>query len=128
MVNISTRGRVGRDEDVLISGFILEAEGGVDVVVRAIGPSLEDKGVADALQNPQLALVDGNGNSVVNDDWQDDQRSEIQATKLEPKDPREAAIRARLTPENYTGVVRGKGGSTGVGLVEFYSLPPSTGQ
>jgi hypothetical protein len=28
-----------------------------------------------------------------------------------------------LVPGNYTAIVRGKGGSTGVGLVEAYNLP-----
>jgi hypothetical protein len=36
---------------------------------------------------------------------------------------REAAIIATLPPGNYTGVMNGVGGSTGVGPVEVYNLP-----
>jgi hypothetical protein len=40
LVNISTRGRVGQGEDVLIGGFITRGAAKATVVVRAIGPSL----------------------------------------------------------------------------------------
>ncbi|MGI9086784.1 MAG: hypothetical protein ACR2HH_03425 [Chthoniobacterales bacterium] len=34
-----------------------------------------------------------------------------------------AAIVATLTPGNYTAIVRGVGGTTGIGLVEVFRLP-----
>jgi hypothetical protein len=122
IVNISTRGRVGKDDNVLIGGFIVEGAG-TDVLVRAIGPSLSDDGIAEELENPTLQLFDANGNSTFNDDWQTDQKQEIEQTSIAPSDPREAAIRATLPAGNYTAVVRGVGNTEGVGLVEFYALP-----
>ena len=41
---------------------------------------------------------------------------------MAPSHDREAAIVAAFEPGNYTAVVRGKGGSTGIGLVELYDL------
>jgi hypothetical protein len=123
IVNISTRGRVGTGENVLIGGFIIEGNDTADVLVRAIGPSLAEQGVADELRNPTLELFDANGNSTFNDDWQSDQKQEIEATGIPPRDPREAAIRAQLSAGNYTIIMSGAGETEGVGLVEFYALP-----
>jgi hypothetical protein len=48
----------------------------------------------------------------------------VNATQLAPTDDREAAIVAPfLTPGNYTAVVEGKDGATGVALVEAYRIP-----
>ena len=56
MANISTRGFVQDGENVLIGGFI-SAGGATDrVVVRAMGSSLSDLGIANALQDPMLEL------------------------------------------------------------------------
>jgi hypothetical protein len=41
---------------------------------------------------------------------------------LNPTDSRESAIIASLPAGNYTAIVRGKNGTTGVGLVEAYRL------
>ena len=123
--NISTRGFVGTGGNVLIGGFILEGSGTADLLVRAIGPSLSSKGVANALADPTLELVDPNGNSTSNDDWRSDQEAEIEETTIPPSDDREAAIRATLPAGDYTAIVRGADGSTGVALVEIYNLESS---
>ena len=41
---------------------------------------------------------------------------------LAPSDSREAATVAWPIPGAYTAIVQGKGGQTGVGLIEVYSL------
>ena len=46
LVNMSTRGSVGTDDDVLISGFIVGDVGSATVIVRALGPSLASSGVS----------------------------------------------------------------------------------
>jgi hypothetical protein len=59
-----------------------------------------------------------------NDDWEIPQILAVRATNLVPTDDRESAIVAPfLTPGNYTAVVRGKGKTTGVALVELYRIP-----
>jgi len=129
LVNISTRGFVSTGDNVMIGGFIVRGGLGVDgagseeVLVRAIGPSLTQRGVPNALQDPTLDLHDGNGAIIAsNDNWKDTQQSEIQATGLAPSDDRESAILAILIQGNYTAIVRGKNNTTGVGLVEVYKV------
>jgi hypothetical protein len=92
-------------------------------VVRAIGPSLGQFGLTNALQDPTLSLYDSNGNVMaINDNWRDGQQPEVAAAGLAPTDDREAAIFASLTPGAYTAIVTGKGSATGVGLVEAYNV------
>ena len=125
LANISTRGFIDTGDNVMIGGFIIGPEGLGDttVLVRAIGPSLADFGVANALEEPTLDLFDGNGTLLsTNDDWMDTQETEIEATGLAPTDDRESAILATLPPGGYTAIVRGVGDTTGVGLVEVYHL------
>ena len=123
VVNISTRGRVQSGESVMIGGLILQGDAPTRILVRAIGPSLTSSGVAGALQDPTLELYNGNGELVqANDNWRDSQESEITGTTLQPGDNKEAAISATLIPGNYTAIVRGKGDTTGVALVEAYNL------
>ena len=122
LANISSRGFVETGENVMIGGFIVGSS--TRVVVRAIGPSLAAAGVAGALQDPMLRLVDVNGTEVrANDDWKSDQRAEIEATGIPPGDERESALVANLAAGSYTAIVRGKNNTAGVGLVEVYNVP-----
>jgi len=122
LANISTRGYVGADDDVLIGGFVV-GTGLAEVVVRALGPTLAQFDVADALADPMLELHDGNGSVTTNDDWQSGDGFDLIPASLQPPDPRESALHLSLPPGNYTAVVRGKGGAVGVALVEAYNLP-----
>ena len=123
--NISTRGFVETDTNVMIGGFILGgANGDANVLIRAIGPSLTPLGVAGALSDPTLELHDVNGALIEsNDNWKDTQQSEIEATELQPQNDLESAIFKTLAPGAYTAIVAGQGGLTGVALVEVYRLP-----
>ena len=124
--NISTRGFVDTGNNVMIGGFILgpEEAQNANVLVRAIGPSLTDFGVTDALADPVLELHDANGALITsNDNWRSDQETEIEATGLQPTNDLESAIFMNLAPSSYTAIVSGSGGSTGVALVEIYRLP-----
>jgi hypothetical protein len=60
-----------------------------------------------------------------NDDWQQSaSASDIQALGLAPSKPAESAVLLPLVrPGGYTAVLRGKNGTTGVGLVELYNIP-----
>jgi hypothetical protein len=91
--------------------------------VRALGPTLRNFGIAEALQDPSLELRDPNGTIVAeNDDWKATQRTEIEATGLPPTDDAESAVLNKLAPGPYTAIVRGKKNSVGIGLVEVYNL------
>jgi hypothetical protein len=49
--------------------------------------------------------------------------SEIQASVFAPSNILESAILITLEPGAYTAVVSGAGGTTGVGIVEVFTLP-----
>jgi hypothetical protein len=126
LLNISTRMRVETGDNALIGGFIVTGDQPKRVILRAIGPSLTQNGVADALADPTLELVRGDGTSLMfNDNWKDTQRGEIEATTIPPADDAEAAIVRTLDPGSYTAIVRGKNNATGVGLIEAYDLAQS---
>ena len=130
--NISSRGFVETNDNVMIGGFIVggdNADGKATVLVRAIGPSLTGSGLQDVLPDPTLELHDGNGGTVatndnwkVNDQTQQSQESAVRATTISPTNDLESAIVTTLSPGPYTAVVRGKNAGTGVALVEVYNL------
>ena len=100
-----------------------EVTAALKVVVRALGPTLSNFGVANALADPTLELRDTNGNLIQsNDNWRSTQQAEIIATGLAPPNDAESAIVATLAPSNYTMIVRGVNSTTGVALVEVYRL------
>lgn len=123
--NISARGSVGTGDEVLIGGFIVggSALANNSVVARAIGPSLSDAGISNPLQDPVLELHNASGVVIAtNDNWQETQKEQITATGLAPADEKESAIYATLPAGNYTAVVRGAGNTTGLALMEVYSV------
>ena len=131
LANISTRGFVQTGDNVMIGGFIVVTQP-TRVIIRAIGPSLTQFGVADALANPQLELRDATSLIARNDDWQttqlggiilNNQVAEIQDSELAPANPGESVIVATLQPGSYTAIARGVSNTTGNALVEVYTTP-----
>ena len=115
--------RVGTGDNVGIGGFIIQGGAPKHVLLRAIGPSIT--GLPGVLADPVLELHGPAGFTTVNNNnWQDDpvQRLAILATGLAPTNNLEAAIDATLSPGSYTGIVRGNGGTSGIGLIEVYDL------
>lgn len=139
MANISTRGFVDVDDNVLIGGFILGGSSSnaasSKIVVRALGPSLKDPpaNIANALNDPELKIYNSNGAIVVlngqqqsNDNWQQlsqADQAELAKYGIAPTRAAESALIPTLPPGNYTAVVRGVNRTTGVGQVEIYNLP-----
>jgi hypothetical protein len=125
LANISTRGFVQTGNDVMIGGFILgHGDQGLQVLVRAIGPSLTQFGITDALADPTLEVRNANGDLIgSNDNWKSNpNEADIEATNLAPGDGAESAVLQELPAGSYTVIVAGKNGGTGVGLVEVYSI------
>ena len=120
LANISTRGLVQTEDNVMIGGLIILGVNPTTTLVRAIGPTLPLSG---ALQDPALELHDSDGATIAaNDNWRSDHEAEIIATALAPTNDAESAILAALVPGAYTAIVRGANGTTGVALVEAYQL------
>ena len=119
-LNISTRGLVQTQDNVMIGGFIVAGTASQDVVVRALGPSLP---LAGRLPNPTLTLHNTQGIAIAsNDDWRTTQETELMATGIQPTNNFESAIARRLTPGRYTAIVRGANNATGVALIEIYAV------
>jgi uncharacterized protein (DUF1800 family) len=130
LANISTRGNVLTGDNVMIGGFIVRGDVGKRMLVRARGPSLFLNGVpiTGRLMDPAMELRDANGALIkANDNWRTDQQAEIAASSIAPTDDHEPAVVSTLTPGNYTTIVSGVNGTTGIALVEMYDLdqPPS---
>lgn len=131
LANISTRGLVGTGENVLIGGIIIGPSSAEDanLLVRAIGPSLGQAGIANPLADPTLEIHNASGTIIAhNDDWKvnaetgQSQEAAIRATGAQPSNDAESALLFTIAPGQYTAIVAGKSGGTGVGVVEVYNL------
>ncbi len=124
--NISTRAFADTGSNLMIAGFILGNNTGVDhIIVRGLGPSLTAQGVTNPLPNPSIELRDGEGSLLAsNNNWQDvpTEAVEIAAANLAPNNTNEAAISINLPPGAYTVLLTDQDGGIGNGLVEVYHL------
>jgi len=124
LLNISTRGFVGGGDNALIAGLILSGTDNGTICIRALGPSLAAFGVQGVIADPRLDLFNAQGTKVgANNNWKDSQQSIIQSAGLAPRNDTESALLTDLAPGNYTAIVSGVGGATGVALIEAYHLP-----
>jgi len=121
-LNISTRLRVLTGDNALIGGFIITGGVNKKVVMRAIGPSLAQFGLAGVLADPTLELYDASSLTATNDNWRVAQESEIIASGVPPRTTWNLLwllpFRRELTPS----WVRGKNDTSGIGVVEAYDL------
>lgn len=122
--NLSARAFTATGDDVLIGGVILQGSIPERMLFRALGPTLAEKGVANALRNPILEVYGADGMKIgSNDDWREAANAgEIDGTELEPGDDRESAILMPLGGGAYTFIARGTDDSEGVALVEAFRL------
>ena len=129
LVNISTRGFAGAQNNVMIGGFTLGGNppqaGSTRVVVRGLGPSLSQFGLGNLLADPTLELHDANGATLIaNDNWTDDPASAalLSANGFAPANANESAIFTSLPSGQFTAILAGKNGGTGLGIIEVYNL------
>ncbi|HWA11149.1 MAG TPA: immunoglobulin domain-containing protein [Opitutaceae bacterium] len=127
LVNVSARGMAGNGSNVLTVGFVISGNTGEKLLVRAVGPSLAGFNVAGVLADPQLRILDVNGNVVgSNDDWTGTALgaafTAVNAFAL-PAGSKDAAVLVTLGPGVYTAQVRSSDNSTGIALLEVYEVP-----
>jgi pectate lyase len=121
LVNISSRATVDPNNPP-IAGLIGDSPV-TKVILRGIGPSLGNYGIQTPISDPTLALHDANGTQIAyNLNWQDTQSAAIQATGMQPSDPRESAILIDLGPGTYTAILRDSYNAWGIGSIEAYKL------
>lgn len=126
--NTSSRVSVQPGDNAMIGGFIVRGSAPKTLVLRAIGPSLANAGVAGALDDPVLEVRDSAGTLIAsNDNWNQADAEALVALGLAPSNGREAALVLTLPAGAYSGIVRGKGSSRGVALFELYNLDRTQG-
>ena len=112
----------------MIGGFIITGNGPKKVVLRGMGPFVANFGITDFLHDPVLELRNSDGALLQkNDNWKDDQRSEIEGTPFQPGDDSESVIVRTLDPGAYTALLTGKDQGIGVGLVEIFDVDSAAG-
>jgi arabinan endo-1,5-alpha-L-arabinosidase len=137
-VNIATRAFCGPGNKVTIGGFVISGGASKRILVRAVGPTLvtADLGVEEVLADPVIELHDAQRDNVViatNDNWSDNANaSEIVSTGArigatpfanDPKkvvDHQSAALLLTMLPGIYSFVASGRGGASGIVLIEVY--------
>ncbi len=132
LTNLSTRARVESNQTLVISGFVVApGAGNRRLLLRAVGPTLQNFGVPNALSDPVMALVRQSDQVQIatNDNWGStgdssalsDTFSAAGAFALN-EGSADAALVANLAPGAYTLMVSGAGGAAGPALIEVYDL------
>lgn len=132
--NLSTRARVGTGAGILISGLSI-APGGPSrrILARAAGPALTTLGVAGALSDPAITVIESNTNRqlATNDNWSSNDAAALSAAFTQAgafafaAGSRDSALIVDLPPgRGYSVQVSGVGNTSGVALVEVYDLTP----
>jgi hypothetical protein len=133
LANISTRGKVGTGDEILIGGFVIHRPRGFNgdyhkkLLIRALGPSLSGAGLPleGCLADPYLEVYDSTGTLIAqNDNWRSDQAQEIIDSGAPPSNDLESAVVVTLSDASYTVKVRGANGETGLGIVEVFDIDP----
>lgn len=131
LVNLSTRGWVGKEDDVLIGGFVIQGLEDREVLIQGVGPELgqEPFNLDGVLADPIITLWKDGEVMAINDDWEDrDARAkyhaalEVGALPLD-FDGASSRIREVLEPGAYTVTLAGADGGTGIGIIEVYTVP-----
>jgi len=127
LANTSVRAKVGEGSSVLIAGFVVGGSGSKRVLIRGVGPALEQFDVQGAVGDPNITLFRAGESGPVgsNDDWSSqgnaaevaDASQQLGAFAL-PQGSSDAAMLVDLPAGLYTAHVRGPGG--GAALVELY--------
>lgn len=136
LFNIASRGFVGTGENVLIAGIVVADSAGKQYLARAAGPALTSLGVAGALAQPVLRILDANNREVAsNSAWETspdiaDIPTIASAVGAFPfaKGSRDAAILAKLPHGQYTLQISSANNATGIALAELYEVDSGIGR
>lgn len=127
--NLSVRALAGSGDQVLIAGFVVAGSKPLKVLVRAIGPGLKPFGLSSVLEDPLLTLYSGTTLIAENDDWGKAADAALLSPAVAaagafalPEGSRDASLVLTLEPGIYSCVCSGKGGATGLAMLEVYSL------
>lgn len=125
--NVSARYQVGTGENILIAGFAITGSGRKALLVRGVGPTLTQFGVANALADPRMAVFSGTNSVAEDNDWGGSAELTAVAASVGAfplaASSRDAALLLVLPVGTYTVQLFGNAGGTGEGLIEIYEVP-----
>jgi hypothetical protein len=132
LLNLSTRASISASGPTVISGFVIDTGPGdpasaKQVLIRAVGPSLQDYGVGDALADPTLTLFRADGSTLdVADHLRDPQLIADASRRTGASPLRPAALDTgmliSLRGGVYTAHVNSRSRGTGEVLLEIYEV------
>ena len=115
---------------MIVPGFVVGGDGPTTFLIRAIGPSLTQFNIDDALADPQLSVYAGNDLVTANDNWfvsgtsaQTESATAAVGAFAIADTSLDAGVTVTLQPGSYTVHVSGVNGGGGTVLVEIYPLP-----
>ena len=127
LINLSARSPLASGA-VLIPGFVLIGTEPREVLVRTIGPTLQNYEIANPHPDPAMTMFAGPTSFLANNDWGDAANAGDIATAdvtygafALGADSRDAAALVDLAPGLYTTHITGAAGASGVVLFELYS-------
>lgn len=126
-LDVSVLKQIAGDESLTV-GFNIAGSTSRTVLIRAVGPGLGALGVGGVMPDPQLDLYSGSTVLTSNDNWGGDPQvnaafTSVGAFAFSNATSKDAVVIATLAPGNYTAVVKGVNGSSGLALVEVYDVP-----
>ena len=140
IVNLSLLATAGTDAQTLIAGFVLSGGSAPkNLIIRTVGPSLGQFGVAGFQTDPALKIDAFGGTAPANptnDNWGANPATSAAAFNAAfdavgafrlPDNSKDAALLGAFTPGGYTATVNLTSGSPGVVLTEIYDTAPTTG-
>ena len=127
LIGTSIRAQVRNGSGTMIAGFVVTGTGSKRVLVRAIGPSLNDYGVTGTVDDPIITLYRNQTVIAQNDNWDISgnptsitSASELIGVLPLPQGSKDSALLLDLPVGAYTAHITGASGTTGAALVETY--------
>ena len=136
LANVSTRGNVDGNRDVMIAGFVIRGSEPKKTLVRVVGPGLSEW-ISEYLEDPFLTVYKGEKIVATNDNWSESLsggdgnggRTERIAEAARSagafpvsEDSKDAATVLWLKPGIYSVIASGVDSASGIALVEVYEL------
>jgi hypothetical protein len=125
---LSLRARVTPSSG-LVGGFVIEGTARKRLLIRAVGPTLTELGLADALSDPVLTIYSSAETVATNDRWDADEKAGALETARKrvgafplAAEGEDAAILVTLAAGAYTVEVKGKDDGEGLVMLEIYDL------
>jgi sugar lactone lactonase YvrE len=132
IINLSIRSALGSNAALLTVGFVVSGND-KNLLVRGVGPTLAQFGLANALGDPRLALFAGDNAIAINDNWGtaanaaqvSTTASQVGAFALN-HGSNDAALLSSFEGGTYSAQITGPTNANGIVLVELYDANVST--